>query len=231
MFGHSTTETAGHSSIRRRPSADEGAGRTRPRVEIFEAIRKDHQERGLSIRALAHLHRVHRRTVRAALDSPTPPPRKPRDSIAPKLDQFSHIIDELLSAEKAAPHRKRITARQIHQHLVETHQAVISYSTVRSYVARCRPTATVDVGSAPAPAAAQEHEVTPAREYVAETAPVRNLTPPPKTATEPPSGTAGARDMANVSERRKPWIVIEFQSLFVDRIRRRQLRRVRRAPG
>jgi len=39
----------------------------RSRVELFEAIRRDERRDGLSIRALADRHGVHRRTVRQAL--------------------------------------------------------------------------------------------------------------------------------------------------------------------
>lgn len=46
------------------------------RVELFEQIRRDHDREGLSIRALAERHGVHRRTVRQALESPLPPARK-----------------------------------------------------------------------------------------------------------------------------------------------------------
>jgi len=40
-----------------------------------ERIRKDHRDEGLSIRALAARHEVHRRTVRQALANATPPER------------------------------------------------------------------------------------------------------------------------------------------------------------
>lgn len=43
------------------------------RVELFEAIRRDERREGLSVRALAERHGVHRRTVRAALSAATPP--------------------------------------------------------------------------------------------------------------------------------------------------------------
>ena len=33
-------------------------------MELFERIRRDHREEGLSVRTLARRHRVHRRTVR-----------------------------------------------------------------------------------------------------------------------------------------------------------------------
>jgi hypothetical protein len=46
------------------------------RVELFEAIRRDHRREEVSIRALADRHQVHRRTVRHALGSAVPPERK-----------------------------------------------------------------------------------------------------------------------------------------------------------
>jgi hypothetical protein len=42
------------------------------RVELFEQIRRDRDREGLSIRALAERHGVHRRAVRQALGSPVP---------------------------------------------------------------------------------------------------------------------------------------------------------------
>jgi len=40
---------------------------------LFEQIRRDSRVEGLSVRALAKRHRVHRRTVRQALASAMPP--------------------------------------------------------------------------------------------------------------------------------------------------------------
>src|SRR6266540_1443248 len=52
------------------------SGMARSRVELFEQIRRDRRVEELSIRELADRHRVHRRTVRQALASAAPPPRK-----------------------------------------------------------------------------------------------------------------------------------------------------------
>ena len=46
------------------------------RVELFEQIRRDRDREGLSIRALAERHGVHRRAVRQALASPVPPAKR-----------------------------------------------------------------------------------------------------------------------------------------------------------
>jgi hypothetical protein len=53
--------------------APEGMG---SRVEQFEQIRRDRDREGLSIRALAVRHGVHRRTVKQALLSPVPPVKR-----------------------------------------------------------------------------------------------------------------------------------------------------------
>jgi transposase-like protein len=64
------------------------------RVEQFEQIRRDREREGLSIRDLARRHGVHRRTVRQALASPLPPPRKqPVGRPAPKLGPYRLLID------------------------------------------------------------------------------------------------------------------------------------------
>jgi hypothetical protein len=71
------------SSVGECPAMEE-VGEVAGRVELFEAIRRDHRRDQLSIRALADKYGVHRRTVRQALASAVPPPRKsfPRRSPA-----------------------------------------------------------------------------------------------------------------------------------------------------
>ncbi|WP_312722620.1 IS21 family transposase [Mobilicoccus sp.] len=105
------------------------------RVELFAAIRRDERVEGLSIRELAKRHGVHRRTVRAALASAHPPPRKATVRASPKLDPYKSAIDEMLTADLSAPRKQRHTARRIHARLLEEHAAVgLSYSTVRDWV-------------------------------------------------------------------------------------------------
>jgi transposase len=91
----------------------------RSRVELFEQIRRDQRLEGLSIRALADRHRVHRRTVRQALASAVPPPRRqsaPRPR--PSLDRWVAVIDEWLLADR----------------LVAEHGACLAEVTVCRYV-------------------------------------------------------------------------------------------------
>ncbi len=66
----------------------------RSEVELFEQIRMDRDREELSIHELARRHGVHRRTVRRALASPLPPPRKrPEGRVAPKPGERRTLID------------------------------------------------------------------------------------------------------------------------------------------
>lgn len=110
------------------------------RVELFEAIRRDHRRDGLSIRALADRHQVHRRTVRQALENAVPPERKTPVRTAPKLEPAKPLIDAMLRADLDAPAKQRHTARRVLARLVDEHGlSELTYSSVRDYVARRRP--------------------------------------------------------------------------------------------
>jgi transposase len=104
------------------------------RVELYERIRKDNRE-GLSIRALAAKHHVHRRNVREALVSATPPERKSPERVSPALGPWTTIIRAWLVADRSAPRKQRHTARRVHQRLVAEYGAQVAESTVRAYVA------------------------------------------------------------------------------------------------
>ena len=105
------------------------------RVEQFEQIRRDHAREGLSIRALAKRHGVHRRVVRQALASAIPPAKRaPVSRPAPRLGRYRTIVDEILEADRGAPRKQRHTARRIWQRLVEEHGAEVSERQVCRYV-------------------------------------------------------------------------------------------------
>jgi transposase len=111
----------------------------RSRVELFEQIRRDWRAGGVSIRELADRHHVHRRTVRQALASAVPPPRKaypPRPR--PAIGRYTAVIDAWLLADREVPRKQRHTARRIWQRLVAEHGAGVAEVTVSRYVARRR---------------------------------------------------------------------------------------------
>lgn len=109
----------------------------RSRVELFEQIRRDRRVEKLSIRELADRHRVHRRTVRQALASATPPPRKAYARRArPAMDPWVEVIDSWLLGDREVPRKQRHTARRVWQRLVAEHGASVAEVTVSRYVAR-----------------------------------------------------------------------------------------------
>jgi transposase len=107
------------------------------RAELFAAIRRDKRlDPGMSQRALAAKYGVHKRTVRQALTSAVPPPRKKPPPRATVLDPAKSWIDVMLREDTTAPRKQRHTARRIYQRLAQEYgfdQA--SYSTVCDYVA------------------------------------------------------------------------------------------------
>lgn len=120
-------------------------------MEQFERIRRDHRDEGLSIRALADKHRVHRRTVRQALASSVPPPRKVPEREAPALGPYREIVRTWLRDDIKVPRKQRHTARRVWQRLRDEHGAEIAESTVRAFVAEARAELTNDGGSVTVP--------------------------------------------------------------------------------
>jgi transposase len=109
------------------------------RVELFEQIRRDKDREDLSERALAARYRVGRGTVRQALESPIPPPRKrPEGRPAPKLGEYRELIDGWLIADQTAPRKQRHTARRIWQRLVDEQGVRVAEVTVRQHVQKRR---------------------------------------------------------------------------------------------
>jgi len=109
------------------------------RVEQFEQIRRDRDREGLSLRALAERHGVHRRAVRAALASSLPPVKRvPQGRSAPKLGAYRELIDEWLTADLEAPRKQRHTSKRIWRRLVNEQGAVVAETTVRDHVRKRR---------------------------------------------------------------------------------------------
>lgn len=107
-------------------------------MEQFERIRRDHRDRGLSIRELARKHEVHRRTVRAALADAVPPSRKVPQRRAPVTGAHVELVRRWLTEDLDAPRKQRHTARRVWQRLLEEEGAEVAESTVRNLVARLR---------------------------------------------------------------------------------------------
>jgi hypothetical protein len=109
------------------------------RVEQFEQIRRDRAREGLSIRALAARHGVHRRAVRQAWASPLPPLKRVAvGRSAPKLGPYRALIDSWLEADRDAPRKQRHTAKRVHRRLVDEHGADVAEVTVRQHVRQRR---------------------------------------------------------------------------------------------
>ena len=106
---------------------------------MFEQIRRDRDRDGLSIRALAAKHGVHRRAVRLALESAVPPAkRRPAVRPAPKLGEYRELIDEWLIADLVAPRKQRHTAKRIWKRLVDEYGVEVAETTVRDHVRKRR---------------------------------------------------------------------------------------------
>jgi len=108
-------------------------------VELFEKIRNDHRQ-GMSIRGLADKHGVHRRTVRQAIASSVPPPRKVPERASPVLGPWKSTVRGWLEADIAdqVPRKQRHTAHRVWTRLVEECGAQVAESTVRAYVGQVK---------------------------------------------------------------------------------------------
>lgn len=111
------------------------------RVELFARIRRDRRmDPQVSVRTLANRYRVHRRTVREALDSAVPKERKklpPRRSV---LEPAYGWIDAMLREDLAAPRKQKHTSERIRKRLISEYGFELAgRTTVYEYVARRRP--------------------------------------------------------------------------------------------
>ena len=103
-------------------------------VDDYARIRRAYRD-GMSLRAIARTFHHTRRTIREALQNPEPKPyTRTRPPVAPKLDPFKAVIDEILAADEQAPRKQRHTATQVHRRLVAEHGYQGGYDQVRRYI-------------------------------------------------------------------------------------------------
>ena len=86
---------------------------------VLRVSRCDQRGEGLSVRALAARHRVHRRTVRQALGDAVPPAPKAPVRVWPVLGPHAATVRGWLLADVDVPRKQRHTARRVWQRLVE----------------------------------------------------------------------------------------------------------------
>ncbi|WP_220040878.1 IS21 family transposase [Streptomyces sp. NTH33] len=118
------------------------------KVELYAAIRRDHRG-GMTMREIERKYNVSWRTVRRAVDSVWPEPRKKLPPRPTALDPYKPVIDGMLRADLDAPRKQRHTVTRIFHRLVEEHGADVSYQMVRRYVADRKPRILVESGKAP----------------------------------------------------------------------------------
>ncbi|GAA2616628.1 hypothetical protein GCM10010304_82770 [Streptomyces roseoviolaceus] len=93
------------------------------KVDLYAAIRRDARS-GMSYRALMREHGVGFRTVKAALESVWPEPRKRPRPRGTRLDAYKPLIDQMLRVDLDAPRKQRHTVKRIFDRLLDEHGAV-----------------------------------------------------------------------------------------------------------
>jgi hypothetical protein len=94
------------------------------KVDLYAAIRRDARA-GMSYRALMREYGVGFRTVKAALESVWPEPRKKPRPRGTRLDAYKPLIDQMLRADLDAPRKQRHTVKRIFDRLLDEHGAEI----------------------------------------------------------------------------------------------------------
>jgi transposase len=104
-------------------------------VELYEELRREISHGVGTIKGVAKKFGVHRRTVREAMASAIPPPRKTAARKKPRIDLVKDFIDAILAADEKVHRKQRHTARRIFRRLREERpEQAVAESTVRQYV-------------------------------------------------------------------------------------------------
>src|SRR5437867_3088026 len=107
----------------------------RPKVELYEQIRREYEHGGQTIRAIAKKFQVHRRMVREALANAMPTERKKPEREEPALQPVKELVDAMLDQDGKAPRKQRHTAHRIWMRIrQERTECRIGESTIRRYV-------------------------------------------------------------------------------------------------
>jgi hypothetical protein len=133
---HALPDLAGRPRPRRRHTrqqAEDEKRRNQARKRaLFAAIRRD-AAAGLSKRVIERKHHVGRRTIVKALASANPPARKKINRPPAVLHGLHHHIDAMIQKNPA------VAGNEVWEHLLDDHDATVSYGAVRAYLAKRRP--------------------------------------------------------------------------------------------
>ncbi|MBI5629302.1 MAG: IS21 family transposase [Elusimicrobia bacterium] len=110
------------------------------KVEDYEVIRRKVMAEGWSVRRAARELGHSRKTVRKALEYPSPPGyRRSGEPARPAVGPFRDVILGYLEADRGAPRKQRHTAQRVFERLVAEHGYAGSASAVRRYIGTLKP--------------------------------------------------------------------------------------------
>ena len=104
-------------------------------MELYAQVRLAVVDEGLSHREAARRFGIDRRTVKKMLSYSAPPGyRRTMPVRRPKLEEFTAVIDAILSADRDVPRKQRHTAQRIFERLRDEHGFTGGYTIVKDYV-------------------------------------------------------------------------------------------------
>ena len=104
-------------------------------VELYARVRHACHVEGLSQREAARRFGIDPKTVAKMLRHAVPPGyRRSKPPARPKLDGFTAIIDQIVTADRSAPSKQRHTAKRIFERLRAEHGFAGSYTIVKDYL-------------------------------------------------------------------------------------------------